>query len=128
MRMQTVFFCLFLMIRRPPISTRTDTLFPYTTLFRSGCVWPRYRLLEFARRRTSAPTVCLAQALVCHLRGGQGHERPEPVSVWPGGNKDWHEARPPSRHESGNRPVRAALRRIPTPAARKIVVEGKGVS
>src|SRR3546814_14052158 len=26
---------LFLMIRRPPISTRTDTLVPYTTLFRS---------------------------------------------------------------------------------------------
>src|SRR3546814_12031670 len=26
---------LFLMIRRPPGSTRTDTLFPYTTLFRS---------------------------------------------------------------------------------------------
>src|SRR3546814_13417270 len=24
------------MLRRPPISTRTDTLFPYTTLFRSG--------------------------------------------------------------------------------------------
>src|SRR3546814_19349826 len=31
-----VFF--FLMIRRPPRSTRTDTLFPYTTLFRS-VVW-----------------------------------------------------------------------------------------
>src|SRR3546814_4117149 len=29
-----IFF--FLMIRRPPRSTRTDTLFPYTTLFRSG--------------------------------------------------------------------------------------------
>src|SRR3546814_65368 len=29
----TLFF--FLMIRRPPRSTRTDTLFPYTTLFRS---------------------------------------------------------------------------------------------
>src|SRR3546814_18264258 len=28
------YFCL-LMIRRPPRSTRTDTLFPYTTLFRS---------------------------------------------------------------------------------------------
>src|SRR3546814_10262228 len=27
----------FLMIRRPPRSTRTDTLFPYTTLFRSAC-------------------------------------------------------------------------------------------
>src|SRR3546814_1142116 len=26
----------FLRIRRPPRSTRTDTLFPYTTLFRSG--------------------------------------------------------------------------------------------
>src|SRR3546814_1979146 len=25
------------MLRRPPRSTRTDTLFPYTTLFRSGC-------------------------------------------------------------------------------------------
>src|SRR3546814_5473305 len=36
----------FLMIRRPPRSTRTDTLFPYTTLFRSDkklpsscCTW-----------------------------------------------------------------------------------------
>src|SRR3546814_14038068 len=29
------FFIFFLMIRRPPRSTRTDTLFPYTTLFRS---------------------------------------------------------------------------------------------
>src|SRR3546814_3770772 len=27
--------CFFLMIRRPPRSTRTDTLFPYTTLYRS---------------------------------------------------------------------------------------------
>src|SRR6056297_3877068 len=30
-----IFFFFFLMIRRPPRSTRTDTLFPYTTLFRS---------------------------------------------------------------------------------------------
>src|SRR3546814_16911004 len=30
-----VFFIFFLMIRRPPRSTLTDTLFPYTTLFRS---------------------------------------------------------------------------------------------
>src|SRR3546814_6179663 len=33
----------FLMIRRPPRSTRTDTLFPYTTLFRSQ------QILEVAR-------------------------------------------------------------------------------
>src|SRR3546814_18540711 len=31
----TLCVCFFLMIRRPPRSTRTDTLFPYTTLFRS---------------------------------------------------------------------------------------------
>src|SRR3546814_15246494 len=35
--MKFVLSCIFfLMIRRPPRSTRTDTLFPYTTLFRSG--------------------------------------------------------------------------------------------
>src|SRR3546814_14747531 len=38
--MWCVFSCMllffFLMIRRPPRSTRTDTLFPYTTLFRSA--------------------------------------------------------------------------------------------
>src|SRR3546814_15754332 len=31
----TMYLFCFLMIRRPPRSTRTDTLFPYTTLFRS---------------------------------------------------------------------------------------------
>src|SRR3546814_11541856 len=31
-------FIFFLMIRRPPRSTRTDTLFPYTTLFRSTLI------------------------------------------------------------------------------------------
>src|SRR3546814_9506784 len=35
-----VVFC-FLMIRRPPRSTRTDTLFPYTTLFRSVHLFER---------------------------------------------------------------------------------------
>src|SRR3546814_16991961 len=39
MRLRSLLFFLlflfFLMIRRPPRSTRTDTLFPYTTLFRS---------------------------------------------------------------------------------------------
>src|SRR3546814_8070212 len=37
----SLFFFFFLMIRRPPRSTRTDTLFPYTTLFRSADVRPR---------------------------------------------------------------------------------------
>src|SRR3546814_31537 len=45
-----LFFFFFLMIRRPPRSTRTDTLFPYTTLFRSkrslseGLRYPARRL------------------------------------------------------------------------------------
>src|SRR3546814_2465272 len=50
-------FFFFLMIRRPPRSTRTDTLFPYTTLFRSlpdrrhcgGC--RRFPRIAAARRR-----------------------------------------------------------------------------
>src|SRR3546814_2260697 len=40
----------FLMIRRPPRSTRTDTLFPYTTLFRSVVRAPRTEIL-FSRRQ-----------------------------------------------------------------------------
>src|SRR3546814_2408669 len=37
---------LFLMIRRPPRSPRTDTPFPYTALFRSACGAQCRRLLE----------------------------------------------------------------------------------
>src|SRR3546814_20019047 len=42
-------FFLCLMIRRPPRSTRTDTLFPYTTLFRSAPA--RHRSARPARPR-----------------------------------------------------------------------------
>src|SRR3546814_1467834 len=39
--------CFFLLlIRRPPRSTRTDTLFPYTTLFRSQIVGTRRQRLD----------------------------------------------------------------------------------
>src|SRR3546814_5156352 len=59
----------FLMIRRPPRSTRTDTLFPYTTLFRSAApycasvrrrpVRPRHPALHVRRcaRGSSGETV-----------------------------------------------------------------------
>src|SRR3546814_1155152 len=43
------------MIRRPPRSTRTDTLFPYTTLFRSMCVVAA-RLAGSARMRPVGPS------------------------------------------------------------------------
>src|SRR3546814_15383508 len=56
------------MIRRPPIFTRTDTLFPYTTLFRSYGIESRpdgiqYKLCEiFAGDRSQeAPLVYLGR-------------------------------------------------------------------
>src|SRR3546814_11270137 len=49
-----VFF--FLMIRRPPRSTRTDTLFPYTTLFRSHDAHRRHALrLRRPKDRRAGP-------------------------------------------------------------------------
>src|SRR3546814_14737226 len=52
-------FChfFFLMIRRPPRSTRTDTLFPYTTLFRS----PRGGRRSPGRTRRGRPSRCPAR-------------------------------------------------------------------
>src|SRR3546814_19599721 len=43
------------MIRRPPRSTRTDTLFPYTTLFRSGGL----AVTRHPGRRDSVEDACL---------------------------------------------------------------------
>src|SRR3546814_7757292 len=43
------------MIRRPPRSTRTDTLFPYTTLFRSPITWTSAR-----RNQGSVPKMIMA--------------------------------------------------------------------
>src|SRR3546814_1830223 len=52
-------FIFFLMIRRPPRSTRTDTLFPYTTLFRS-CL----RLFGQVARCPGGLPRCLAQEVL----------------------------------------------------------------
>src|SRR3546814_2005607 len=57
----------FLRIRRPPRSTRTDTLFPYTTLFRSkGLVYPDLELAarEVTRTRHMAAPIGVAFAHV----------------------------------------------------------------
>src|SRR3546814_2053785 len=54
-------FVFFLRTRRPPRSTRTDTLFPYTTLFRSRLPrirhshWPRTLAHDSSRRRSGKP-------------------------------------------------------------------------
>src|SRR3546814_16644266 len=60
-------FVFFLMLRRPPRSTRTDTLFPYTTLFRASASCPRR-----AVRRERLP---LAFPPSAHLRRGPARSR-----------------------------------------------------
>src|SRR3546814_10784349 len=57
------------MIRRPPRSTRTDTLFPYTTLFRSACHQPDQREpVRSAGRHDAGITA---------VRAGSGGARPQ---------------------------------------------------
>src|SRR3546814_8653529 len=67
---------LFLMSQRPPRSTRTDTLFPYTTLFRSTLRSPRPRQpTEDSRRNYPGERRCAAAHSSAHswlrLRGGR---------------------------------------------------------
>src|SRR3546814_8235399 len=57
------------MIRRPPRSTRTDTLFPYTTLFRS-----RQPQKRFDRCRMGAAGALLSAALVCGASAQRSEE------------------------------------------------------
>src|SRR3546814_12703097 len=75
----------FLMIRRPPRSTRTDTLFPYTPLFRS------YPALRLRRTRASAwsrdlyrETVLTPSDLIWPLFVTDGMSAREPVGSLPG--------------------------------------------
>src|SRR3546814_782318 len=58
------------MIRRPPRSTRTDTLFPYTTLFRSGeglLVW----LVAAVVRHLEGPVLGVEVVVEVDLHGGR---------------------------------------------------------
>src|SRR3546814_17986217 len=50
------------MIRRPPISTRTDTLFPDTTLFRSASARTAALIPAAARARAATPVATAARA------------------------------------------------------------------
>src|SRR3546814_15451607 len=73
------------MIRPPPISTRTDTLFPYTTLFRSGFedaafVFRREPARKIARMSIGRIDQCFRlrrreQSLGDDARRQQGHLR-----------------------------------------------------
>src|SRR3546814_6383382 len=69
-----VFF--FLMIRRPPRSTRTDTLFPYTTLFRS---WLSYRFPRAERLLEGEPRILIRDGEI--LRENMKHDRITPSEL-----------------------------------------------
>src|SRR3546814_1975924 len=56
------------MIRRPPRSTRTDTLFPYTTLFRSGQAHAQFEETVVDRAHLAAERAPFGVALA----GGEG--------------------------------------------------------
>src|SRR3546814_7443416 len=79
------------MIRRPPISTRTDTLFPYTTLLRSLCA-PMTRFSSFRHcvvGRKMAEELFVATRKGLFLVEGGGRQAPrnlgflgDPVSAF----------------------------------------------
>src|SRR3546814_13664248 len=63
------------MIRRPPRSTRTDTLFPYTTLFRSRLGLDGFRRQERHGRLDARPVADVLCRL-CQQDGGAGMAGP----------------------------------------------------
>src|SRR3546814_11005389 len=105
------FVLFFLMIRRPPRSTRTDTLFPYTTLFRSGRLRPHGRLLQLRGyglhpRHRDAGEIAVGHgpALCADLAA----PRTRPMVA---GRASWPLPRPQPRLRHRNRPPPAFLDR-----------------
>src|SRR3546814_10199042 len=77
------------MIRRPPRSTRTDTLFPYTTLFRSG---ERHERDPRPQHRTNPPCPLTEDALaqVPDRHDEKQGERRQPHHKTPGAERPQH--------------------------------------
>src|SRR3546814_3256318 len=77
-----LFSFFFLMIRRPPRSTRTDTLFPYTTLFRSGTVrFYRHPDIVAATAGRCARGAVFDQSVLGPRDRGGARVRPRPSGV-----------------------------------------------
>src|SRR3546814_3776017 len=114
-----VFF--FLMIRRPPRSTRTDTLFPYTTLFRSH---PRSRhgrrILRPHRRHACRPyrrkradrRTLRPSAPPLYRQADRRHAAARRVADGPR-----RHPRQPARPAAGRNPALPLCRPLRTPAA-----------
>src|SRR3546814_14980609 len=113
------------MIRRPPRSTRTDTLFPYTTLFRSA---EKLRLVEKVIQGRDFTVIAegmnAVEAWLGSLPGHvYGNVRQPPIStlnlaymvplsaVWAGPERDEHLASPPLifGRAQGSTPFRFSL-------------------
>src|SRR3546814_20155854 len=62
------------MIRRPPRSTRTDTLFPYTTLFRSDVLGQVGDPVQVAAALLRQALAGVVDHHAAHGRGGIGEE------------------------------------------------------
>src|SRR3546814_17567351 len=77
----------FLMIRRPPRATRTDTLFPYTTLFRSvTCVIDCGRVVNpniVQQQMESAIIFALSAALHGEIRFAEGESQQSNFDTYP---------------------------------------------
>src|SRR3546814_4329634 len=78
------------MRRRPPISTRTDTLFPYTTLFRSTDRWAaRRRMLAKLATFTDFDTLNTARVSTGATLGILRPTRIVGLDITPVDNPDW---------------------------------------
>src|SRR3546814_16765476 len=74
----------YLSIRRPPRSTRTDTLFPYTTLFRSTIfLVTRFATVAGGSQSHSPPPNSRALLLVHHTMSPPPSPAPPPRSMPP---------------------------------------------
>src|SRR3546814_1600241 len=90
------------MVRLPPRSTRTDTLFPYTTLFRS-----------YSRRQTkkpASPGEKLAGPSERKGQTGRGNARPEPLKLRVRVRQSFRGPFRPSAHRLRSRSARAGRR------------------
>src|SRR3546814_4035852 len=89
------------MIRRPPRSTRTDTLFPYTSLFRSVLFQLLEIIVVIQSRRFGCAARCSLVAIDTSARSGWGIR----------GSRYWHWCRwRPSRSEEHTSELQSLMR------------------
>src|SRR3546814_12988261 len=110
------------MIRRPPRSTRTDTLSPYTTLFRSREMMaePCRRLAKLARTRSTSITFMGRRNSLVDILGA--------VAANLATDRRGMHADPLCNARLALCGAHPSLRRRRSPADRKSVVKGKSVS